>query len=61
MDNSLIKELSPEKLYLNTDVVIRLFLSLGFLISWKKPDLIPFQDYRNWKVPILRSWAPMLV
>jgi hypothetical protein len=31
MDNSLIKELSPEKLYLNTNVVIRLFLSLGVL------------------------------
>ena len=45
MDDSLIKELSPEKLYLNTDVVIRLFLSLGFLISWKKPDLIPSQDF----------------
>ena len=44
MDDSLIKELSPEKLYLNTDVVIRVFLSLGFLISWKKPDLIPFHD-----------------
>jgi hypothetical protein len=25
---------------LNTDVVIILFLSLGFLISWKKSDLI---------------------
>jgi hypothetical protein len=45
MDDSLIKELSPEKLYLNTDVVIRLFLSLGFLISWKKSDLIPSQDF----------------
>ncbi|VDI33686.1 Hypothetical predicted protein [Mytilus galloprovincialis] len=33
LDDSLIKELSPEKLYLNTDVVIRLLLSLGFLIS----------------------------
>ena len=45
LDDSLIKELSPEKLYLNTDVVIRLFLSLGFLISWKKSDLIPSQDF----------------
>ncbi|CAG2243241.1 unnamed protein product [Mytilus edulis] len=45
LDDSLIKELSPEKLYLNTDVVIRLLLSLGFLISWKKSDLIPSQDF----------------
>ncbi|VDI11365.1 Hypothetical predicted protein [Mytilus galloprovincialis] len=43
LDDSLIKELSRNSL--NTDVVIRLLLSLGFLISWKKSDLIPSQDF----------------
>lgn len=39
-DDSLIKELSPEKLYLNTDVVITLLIFLGFQISWKRSNLI---------------------
>ncbi|CAG2215354.1 unnamed protein product [Mytilus edulis] len=45
LDDSLIKELSPEKLYLNTDVVIRLLFLSGVFISWKKSDLIPSQDF----------------
>jgi len=36
---------SPHILRSHTQTVINLFLRLGFLISWKKSDLIPPQDF----------------
>ncbi|VDI48588.1 Hypothetical predicted protein [Mytilus galloprovincialis] len=45
LDDSLLKELCPIKLRVQTDLVINCFLSLGFLISWKKSEIIPSQDF----------------
>ena len=44
LDDSLIKELNPYILLSHTQTVIDLVLELGFLISWKKSDVIPSQD-----------------
>jgi predicted SprT family Zn-dependent metalloprotease len=51
LDDSLIKELNPDILLSHTQTVIDLLLELGFLISWKKSEVIPSQD---------RRWGPML-
>ncbi|CAG2227706.1 unnamed protein product [Mytilus edulis] len=45
LDDSLLKEFCPIKLRVQTDLVINCFLSLGFLISWKKSEIIPSQDF----------------
>lgn len=45
LDDSLLKEFNPDILRSHTRTVILLFLKLGFLISWKKSDLIPSQDF----------------
>ncbi|CAG2240950.1 unnamed protein product [Mytilus edulis] len=39
------QEFCPIKLRVQTDLVINCFLSLGFLISWKKSEIIPSQDF----------------
>ena len=44
LDDSLIKELNPDILLSHTQTVIDLLLELGFLISWKKSEIIPSQD-----------------
>jgi hypothetical protein len=44
LDDSLIKELNPDILLSHTQTVIDL-LELGFLISWKKSEVIPSQDF----------------
>jgi hypothetical protein len=38
---SLVKELNPDILLSHTQTVIDLLLELGFLISWKKSEVIP--------------------
>ncbi|XP_071160985.1 uncharacterized protein [Mytilus edulis] len=45
LDDSLLKEFCPINLRVQTDLVINCFLSLGFLISWKKSEIIPSQDF----------------
>lgn len=45
LDDSLIKEICPIKLKCQTETVIKFFLSLGFLISWKKSEITPSQDF----------------
>lgn len=45
LDDSLLKEFSPETLSEHTRLVIRLFLDLGFLISWKKSEINPSQSF----------------
>jgi hypothetical protein len=45
LDDSLIKELNPDILLSHTQTVINLLLELGFLISWKKSEVIPSQDF----------------
>ena len=45
LDDSLIKNPDRDLLSVQTERVIGLFLSLGFLISWKKSELVPAQDF----------------
>jgi hypothetical protein len=45
LDDFLIKELKPDILLSHTQTVIYLLLELGFLISWKKSEVIPSQDF----------------
>ena len=45
LDDSLMKNLSRSLLEVHTRVVIRLILDLGFLISWKKSEIIPSQNF----------------
>jgi hypothetical protein len=45
LDDSLIKELNPDILSSHTQTVIDILLELGFLISWKKSEVIPSQDF----------------
>ena len=45
LDDSLFKELNPDILLSHTQTVIDLLLELGFLISWKKSEVIPSQDF----------------
>ena len=45
LDDSLVKELNPDILLSRTQSVIDLLLELGFLISWKKSEIIPSQDF----------------
>ena len=45
LDDSLVKELNPDILLSHTQTVIDLLLELGFLISWKKSEIIPSQDF----------------
>jgi hypothetical protein len=45
LDDSLIKELNPDILLSHTQTVIDPLLELGFLISWKKSEVIPSQDF----------------
>jgi hypothetical protein len=45
LDDSLVKELNPDILLSHTQTVIDLLLELGFLISWKKSEVIPSQDF----------------
>jgi hypothetical protein len=44
LDDYLVKELNPDILLSHTQTVIDL-LELGFLISWKKSEVIPSQDF----------------
>jgi hypothetical protein len=41
LDDSLIKDFDQQTLVSQTEMVIQLFLNLGFLISWKKSELTP--------------------
>ena len=45
LDDSLLKEFDSEILYRHTFLFIRLLLDLGFLISWKKSQILPSQDF----------------
>ena len=45
LDDSLLRNQSPSLLEEHTHLVIRLLLDLGFLISWKKSEIIPSQDF----------------
>jgi hypothetical protein len=45
LDNSLLENMSPFLLRNHTHFVIGLLLKLGFLISWKKSELVPSQDF----------------
>ena len=45
LDDSLLKEFDSEILSCHTCLFIRLFLDLGFLISWKKSQILPSQDF----------------
>jgi hypothetical protein len=45
LDDSLVNELNPDILLSHTQTVIDLLLELGFLISWKKSEVIPSQDF----------------
>jgi hypothetical protein len=44
LDDYLVKELNPDILLSHTQTVIDL-LELGFLISWKKSEVIPSRDF----------------
>ena len=41
LDDSLIKDFDQQTLVSQTEMVIQLFLNLGFLISWKRSELTP--------------------
>jgi hypothetical protein len=41
LDDSLIRDFDQQTLVSQTEMVIQLFLNLGFLISWKKSELTP--------------------
>jgi hypothetical protein len=45
LDDSLVKELNSDILLSHTQIVIDLILELDFLISWKKSEVIPSQDF----------------
>jgi hypothetical protein len=45
LDDSLLKNMSQFLLRDHTHFVIGLLLKLGFLISWKKAELVPSQDF----------------
>ena len=45
LDDSLLKEFDSEILSRHTCLSIRLLLDLGFLISWKKSQILPSQDF----------------
>ena len=45
LDDSLLKEFDSEILSRHTCLFIRLLLNLGFLISWKKSQILPSQDF----------------
>jgi hypothetical protein len=45
LDDSLIKELNLDILLSHTQTALDLFLELGFLISWKKSEVIPSHDF----------------
>jgi hypothetical protein len=45
LDDSLLKEFDSEIRSRHTCLFIRLLLDLGFLISWKKSQILPFQDF----------------
>jgi hypothetical protein len=45
LDDSLVKELNPDILLSHTQTVLDLLLEMGFLISWKKSEVIPSQDF----------------
>jgi hypothetical protein len=45
MDDSLLKNMSQFLLRDHTHFVIGLLHKLGFLISWKKSELVPSQDF----------------
>ena len=45
LDDSFLKEFDSEILSRHTCLFIRLFLNLGFLISWKKSQILPSQDF----------------
>jgi hypothetical protein len=45
LDDSLLKEFDSEILSRHTCLFIRLLLDLGFLISWKKSQILPSQDF----------------
>jgi hypothetical protein len=45
VDDSLLKEFDSEILSRHTCLFIRLLLDLGFLISWKKSQILPSQDF----------------
>jgi hypothetical protein len=41
LDDSMIKDFDQQTLVSQTEMVIQLFLNLGFLISWKRSELTP--------------------
>jgi hypothetical protein len=45
LDDSLIKDFDQQTLVSQTEMVIQLFLNLGFFISWKKSELTPSQNF----------------
>jgi hypothetical protein len=45
LDDSLIKDFDQQTLVSQTEMVIQLFLNLGFLISWKKSELTPSKNF----------------
>lgn len=45
LDDSLLKEFDPVVLLSHTRIVLDLFLRLGYLVSWKKSELVPSQDF----------------
>ena len=45
LGDSLLKEFDSEILSRHTFLFIRLLLELGFLISWKKSQILPSQDF----------------
>ena len=45
LHDSLIKDFDQQSLVSQTEMVIQLFLNLGFLISWKKSELTPSQNF----------------
>ncbi|CAG2224371.1 unnamed protein product [Mytilus edulis] len=57
LDDSLMKELSPEKLYLNTDVAIRLLLSLGFSSLGKNASKLVWGAYLE-GLSVSGVWTP---
>ena len=45
LDDSLIRDFDQQTLVSQTEMVIQFFLNLGFLISWKKSELTPSQNF----------------
>ena len=45
LDDSLLKEFNQDILNSHTQTTINLLLQLGFLVSWKKSELSPSQDF----------------